>query len=166
MYDGGTFCHVEQSALRSTLHSAKTNRELSVVLDTFDRKAWADCILHCDQWLVLTNDQLSQNPRAQDNIIEIREAAQIAYHNNEYLKADLEYEFVRALQHVKKVEEILKRREQAPEVRTDLSEIPDNIPQIYFQLFTKINIMNTYGEAGRQILAESRRVSGYEPKYT
>jgi hypothetical protein len=168
LYEKGTFEHLDPDQIAKTVKGAKSSRLISLISMTSMPPHFRTCMKHCDEWLELNAEDIKDKPQSHDHVIDARETAEIGFYNNEYLRADYEMDFARAMMWVGRMNEVCDRMKRTPDVKRSGSngvtqELLDAITQ---QLAIKLNLMHQFGPVlGRQIIQSSRDTIGYRSQF-
>ncbi|KAF2259608.1 hypothetical protein CC78DRAFT_585774 [Lojkania enalia] len=139
-----------------------------LILDV-KRKHFQECMQHCDEYAKLFATEIAANPRAYDWLTLQREDVEIAYHNNEYLKADYAFDYADALRHIGILASIMDHRTQTPNVDRAGSAVQitkEFVEAMKAQVLQKKSIMDALGPVnGRQFILAARAAMGYKPEF-
>lgn len=112
---------------------------------------------------------MKADPHKYDWLVLLGEDAEIAYRNNEYLKADYVLDYSEVLQQIGKLPEMMDYREHSPEVDRSGSAVAisrDLVQAVQTQVLQKKQIMDNLGPfAGRQFIQAARAAMGFQPKF-
>jgi hypothetical protein len=164
LYENGIFSHLKPEELEGTINAAKSNMLLSKMRKTFETHAWQECMEHCDAWVALATRELTSHPRRPDIGLDTKEACEIAYYDDEQLKAILALDFNRAAEFAVKIQEVYVRQRQTPEVvrKIALKLTWGMVNEGQKQVIMAAEIVETLGPVlGRLVIRGPWRVVGW-----
>ena len=163
----GEFSEIESDV--SAVKSAKTGRLMALARLAFREQRCQECMQYCDEYQELHSIEIKADPCKYDWLVVLREDAEVAYHNNEYLKADYAFEYPKALQQIGKLLEIMEYRERTPKVDRSGSAVSiskDLVNAMRMQVLQKKQVMDSLGPvAGRQFIQAARTAMGFQPQF-